>query len=94
MNHRRAEHPTKRNCRYFLNESCKFKDNTCWYRHELEPSGKPEEKKEFTFTCNQCEKIFNHRQDLMMHKKGEHREKVAKCRHFVTGQCNLKEKSC
>ena len=44
MNHRKADHPSVKKCRYFLNGECKFNAETCWYKHEV--NLKPEERKE------------------------------------------------
>ena len=93
MNHRRTEHPSKRKCRYFLKNNCNFDGDTCWYRHEFE-SKVDEEKQTPNFPCNECDHAFEHRSDLMKHKKTFHPDKVSKCREFLLGKCNSDENNC
>ena len=93
MNHRREEHPSKKRCRYFLKQQCFFKANKCWYRHE---ENDEEEKNELSaeMNCRYCAECFSSKNDLMMHKKQEHIEKVERCRKFLQGNCSLSENSC
>ena len=93
MNHRKADHPSVKKCRYFLNGECKFNAETCWYKHEV--NLKPEVRKELVkFPCKECDKCFEHRSQLMKHKKENHLERISKCREFLQGNCNLDEDSC
>lgn len=53
MNHRSAEHPAQKMCRYFKLGTCGFKAEDCWYSHEKTSSE----------TENQ-EKTFNEKEDF------------------------------
>ena len=46
------------------------------------------------FPCNQCESVFDSKMDIMKHLKAIHKCKVAKCRNFEQGNCNLPDLSC
>ena len=39
------------------------------------------------FHCNFCLETFKEKNELMIHKKTEHRDKVSKCWNFSTGTC-------
>ena len=47
---------------------------------------------EVCFHCNFCLKTFTEKNDFMIHKKTEHRDKVTKCWNFSTGTCIYGEK--
>ena len=70
---------------------CDFDQETCWYSHATESS---EDIDEVGNDCNQCGKVFKTKSDLMKHIKAEHKMKVAKCRNFLQGSCDLDEMSC
>ena len=46
------------------------------------------------YPCKECDKCFEHRSQLMKHKKENHLERISKCREFLQGNCNLDENSC
>ena len=93
MNHRREEHPSKKICRYYLKQECLFSSKKCWYKHEEKNSEDPKEETP-QFNCKICGQIFSWKGDLMMHKKKEHRETVAKCRRFLQGDCSSSAEAC
>ena len=92
MDHRKIEHPSKRLCRYFKEGTCIFENEKCWWRH----SSKLEEPLEnlFPHNCQGCEMIFKTQNEMMKHKKREHRHLVSKCQKFMQGICDLNENSC
>ena len=45
-------------------------------------------------SCNECEKEFVQKPDLMKHIKKYHSKTVAKCRDYRTGNCNLADDTC
>ena len=90
MNHRKTEHPSTRTCRYYLNDECRFDAELCWYKHVK--SSIPEETLEYS--CNDCDKRFQHKMELMKHRKTDHLSRVFKCRDFSQGKCNLAAISC
>lgn len=93
MNHRKAEHPSTKQCRYFLLDECKFDKSTCWYSHEL--NSQSEVKDDLSKnTCNVCDNNFIRKNDLMKHKKLMHKQKIQKCRKFLQGNCQFGGKTC
>ena len=86
MNHRRAEHPSNKICRYFKKNSCWFDVDDCWYKHPneeimLNPTISAE------FPCKECEQIFNEKKELNKHVKVKHARCVQKCRDYEIGSC-------
>ena len=88
MNHRKASHPSKRKCRYFVKDQCSFNAETCWYNHENAT------KQDDEFECNYCDEKFGQTSALMTHKKMKHPDKVSTCKKFSQGNCDENEKSC
>lgn len=45
MIHKKSKHiESTRYCNLYLDEKCRFKDETCWYKHEDKPKNVSEEK--------------------------------------------------
>ena len=44
--------------------------------------------------CNFCDKFFKSRNQLMIHKKQEHTEKVSVCWNFLHGNCRFGDSGC
>lgn len=88
MIHSKRAHPEKvKPCRNFLEGTCDFSDNDCWYKHD-----ETERKSPHSFTCSICKKVFKLRSDYMSHRKKKHIEIVPKCRsaetcHFGISNC-------
>ena len=57
MNHRRAEHPSNKICRYYQMDACDFNEDTCWYRHE-EKKRNSKQVVDKTIECEVCEEKF------------------------------------
>jgi hypothetical protein len=94
MEHRKAEHSSSKMCRYFRKKMCDFDQDSCWYSHATESSEDLHEDGVSGNDCNQCGKVFKTKSDLMKHILAEHKKRVAKCRNFLQGNCNLDEMSC
>ena len=45
-------------------------------------------------TCHYCKTKLKTREDLMIHRKKVHREKVSICRHFIEGKCYFENDEC
>merc|ERR1712179_597637 len=43
---------------------------------------------------NVCDEVFDRKGDVMMHKKREHKDKVASCWDFSSGVCKFREEFC
>jgi hypothetical protein len=94
MNHRKAEHPSNKRCRYYLKCECIYDGETYWYIHKVQKTESIEEKSITEHACTNCDLKFQIKAELMKHKKSEHRGNVMKCRDFLQGNCRLPEKSC
>ena len=83
MTHRNKEHPSRKQCRYFLKDECHFASDVCWYRHEDKQTNvhKPCE------TCRECGLKFVNYSQLDKHKKEAHSENVLKCKNLRQGKC-------
>ena len=68
MDHRKKEHPSKRECRYFKKDECHFDAETCWYKHD-DKTEVGWKKSVFTFQCKECDDKFDSKSFLMSHKK-------------------------
>ena len=93
MNHRRAEHPSNKICRYYQMDACDFNEDTCWYRHEEK---KKHSKKvvDKIIECEVCEEKFEIKDSYMKHMKSKHKNRVQQCRKYANKNCNLKDSSC
>ena len=94
MNHRKSEHPSSKACRFFLTGKCIFDSEACWFKHVIKTSEELVKDNSSAFPCNQCESVFDSKMDIMKHLKAIHKCKVAKCRNFEQGNCNLPDLSC
>ena len=52
------------------------------------------EEQKFKYTCNTCKDNFESKNELMMHRKKEHVEKVQVCWNFVSSKCQFVEDLC
>ena len=68
-------------CINFLNGTCYFKSEDCWYIH-TKPS--------VMLKCTFCEKEFPIKSELMRHRKMKHSSKIKFCINSVNGECPYK----
>ena len=61
-------------------------DGNFWSEHDDDES--------IFFQCKICDESFSFLNDLMMHKKNKHIEKVSFCRNFATNACVYGDESC
>ena len=85
--HVASQHPHLKICRFFKENRCMFGDD-CIFNHDLS------EKDTTKFTCNICDREFQVKHDLMMHRKNYHQNKLLLCRNYFKGECANKESSC
>ena len=52
------------------------------------------EEQKFKYTCNTCKDNFESKNELMMHRKKKHVEKVQVCWNFVSSKCQFVEDLC
>ena len=93
MNHRKNEHPSIKNCRYFLKDMCSFDAVDCWYKHEKKSEANSNIE-EHSFDCRECDYKTKSRSELMRHIKTEHKKSVPVCRDYIQGHCDLSESYC
>lgn len=92
MNHRKEDHPSHKQCRYYLKGECMFSRDECWYLHEDTTQTKrvDTDKSENCFICGTN---FNSKYDLTEHKKKNHKNK-APCKEFEKGICEKSAEQC
>ena len=87
MDHKRdSDHPSKRKCNQF--PDCE-RGVRCWYRHigQVSPqASRITEPQTTSFTCKDCEQVFNNKNELMFHKKRAHPSNIM-CTNFLNGYC-------
>ena len=97
MDHRKQNHPSKKLC--WNKFDCIYKDRTpgCWYMHpELVQTEEPittnieNHTGETNFTCKTCKKVYGTKNNMMMHKKNEHRNNLV-CKDFIKNSCRRGE---
>ena len=85
MVHRKKVHIERVSiCSNFLNGTCYFESDDCWYIH-TKPS--------VMLRCTFCEKEFPIKSELMRHRKKEHSSKIKLCFKSVNGEC-LYQNNC
>ena len=65
MTHRKEEHPSHKKCRYFLQGSCNFSKEECWYLHE--DGSNHANNPDVSFQCNVCKINFTSIPELKKH---------------------------
>ena len=89
IDHRRVKHPSSKKCKWFPN--CERGD-TCLYRHEAAAesieNGTPQTTQahgDTPITCRICNKDFGDKNEMMMHRKADHLDKVNMCKNILAG---------
>ena len=72
-------------CRYFQNDECKFADDKCWYTHKKESPTLNQ------YKCGICGKVFDTKNNFMVHRKMEHTPKVKQCINYKNEKCIFKD---
>ena len=87
MRHRKLEHPnTVANCRNYSEGRCNFDDNSCWWHHK--------DGEQVEIECYFCEKTFDTKGKVMIHRKMEHPRTVKQCIQFEDLKCKFNEETC
>ena len=93
MEHRKKQHPhTIKLCRYFLQGSCAFEADTCWYSHKINNENKT--KPLTKYTCNLCDKVFKSKSEFMTHRKQNHNNLVKRCLNDRNSICTFGHETC
>ena len=53
-----------------------------------------EETEEYQESCYYCSQVFKTKNDVMLHSKRTHKEKVKPCQHFLNGHCDYSDMDC
>ena len=88
MNHRKYAHPNDiAICKNSREGNCSFSDETCLWSHAAN------QKKE-TFKCFVCDKVFESKVKLMVHRKSLHEETIKTCNKYLSKSCRYKNETC
>lgn len=63
-----------------------------WHIFHAHNKGNPEIPQHFS--CNNCKEKFTHKQELMVHLKNEHKDRVAVCKYYKEGNCFYSSETC
>ena len=92
MEHRKSNHAaTVAICRNFKKGACSYADVKCWWRHTTDTVVTTESA---GIKCFVCEKVFNTKEELMLHRKKDHAEMVKKCTKYETNICKFRNEAC
>ena len=86
--HIRDTHGQQIPCKFFQGGKCRFPEGVCWNKHEKEVI-ESVPNNESIFTCHVCKKQFSNKNEMMMHKKTNHPDKVKKCQESIN--CRFKQ---
>ena len=91
MSHRKQVHAeTVAFCKNKRSGTCRFNADTCWWRHEEKETLQQVQ----SIKCFICNKIFETKADMMIHRKRIHKSMVRKCTDYIKYQCRFQEKFC
>ena len=90
MTHRKSKHSsTVAQCRNYLGGKCDYSDNMCWWNHAEKVVNLDDNIK-----CFMCSKVFERKNEMMVHRKKYHPENLRQCKQFQSNACRFKEESC
>ena len=90
MIHRKQSHNSKvANCKNFIEGKCPFTKENCWWNHREESSERKDQ-----IVCYICDKIFESKNDMMIHRKNKHESIVENCNKFAKNSCRLQNQYC
>jgi hypothetical protein len=85
-----------RMCSFFLEGKCIYDKGVCWFKHEqletTENSTIPHKLKEYN--CGFCGKLFENKNECMIHRKKEHITSVSECFKNENGGCRFGDEKC
>ena len=97
MSHRKNKHlETVALCKNKLLDKCKFSSVKCWWRHTDETDIQKHEGNHTAeiIRCYFCQKPFENKRTMMIHRKKEHRNLVKKCDQFPESKCRFSDEDC
>ena len=83
-------------CSFFLEGKCVYDKDVCWFKHEqLETTQNSTILHKFKeYICGFCGKLFENKNECMMHRKKEHVKSVSECFENENGWCRFGDKKC
>ena len=97
MSHRKNKHlETVALCKNNLLDKCKFSSVKCWWRHTDETDIKKHVGNHITeiIRCYLCQKQFENKRTMMIHRKKEHIGAVKNCYEFQENKCRFSSEDC
>ena len=92
MKHRKVAHRnTVAFCRNKLADTCRFNSESCWWRHEAIDG---EQQNTGRVECYICNKTFEAKGDMMIHRKQMHINIVKMCKNFQQNSCSFRDQFC
>ena len=97
MKHMKDEHLSlTRVCSFFLEGKCIYDKGVCWFKHEqLETTQNSTiQHKLKEYICGFCGKLFESKNECMIHRKKEHVKSVSECFENENGKCRFGDEKC
>ena len=92
MNHRKLDHiNTVAFCKKKASNECRFTSDSCWWRHE---ANNGTEQNTGRIECYICNKTFETKAAMMIHRKNRHSNVIKKCTKYQQNQCRFKDQFC
>ena len=92
MKHRKVAHRnTVAFCKNKLADTCRFNSESCWWRHEAIDG---EQQNTGRVECYICNKTFEAKGDMMIHRKQMHINIVKMCKNFQQNSCSFRDQFC
>ena len=92
MNHRKEHHPSENTCKYFLQSSCKFTADICWFKHDVTKNNSQINSQ--LVACYVCKETFKNKNEMMKHRRVSHTGVVRTCTNFKTNSCRFNSENC
>ena len=90
MYHRKEVHSsTVGFCRNNLQGRCIYTEKMCWWSHVEKV-----EEIDLTIRCFMCNKTFETRSEMMVHRRKEHYQIIRSCINFQSRNCRFTSESC
>ena len=87
-NHIRDKHDRTNECKFFKKGSCRFPQKECWNKHISISASNLTITEPKSIECFTCKNKFNSKNEMMIHRKEIHLEKVRTCKDQVS--CGFK----
>ena len=87
-NHKRDKHEQKEECSFYKKGACRFPDNVCWKIHKKVLVITASNTEDSSNECFICKNNFKNKNEMMLHRKEVHPEKVRLCNNPIN--CGLK----